>query len=63
MQRRRLRKKEAKEITKEVCERAGVIVEGEMDVLDFGNVKIILVDKEPILIEYEGKHYVSVYGA
>ncbi|MCS7143954.1 MAG: DUF1947 domain-containing protein [Archaeoglobaceae archaeon] len=63
MHRRRLRKKEAKEISKEVNERAGVIVEGEMDLLDFGEIKLILVDNVPLLIEYEGKHYLSVYGA
>lgn len=63
MHRRRLRKKEAKEIAKEVFERAGVNVEGEMDLVDFGEVKLLLVNNEPLLIEYEGKHYVSVYGA
>jgi PUA domain protein len=59
----RLRKKDAKEITKEVFERSGATVEGEMDLLDFGELKIILVENEPLLIEFEGKHYVSVYGA
>ncbi|MEM0351201.1 MAG: PUA domain-containing protein, partial [Archaeoglobaceae archaeon] len=63
MHRRRLRKKEAREISKEVQERAGVLVEGEMDVLDFEEIKIILVKNEPLLLEYDGKRYVSVYGA
>lgn len=63
MHRRRLRKKEAKEIAKEVFERAGVIIEGEMDILDFGEVNLILVNNQPLLIEYDGRHYLSVYGA
>ncbi|MDK2794959.1 MAG: hypothetical protein PWQ22_87 [Archaeoglobaceae archaeon] len=63
MQRRRLRKKESKEIAREVFENSGVSVEGEMDLLDFGEIKIILVDNEPLLLEYGGRHYLSVYGA
>jgi len=63
MERRKLRKKEAREISKEVFERAGVKVEGEMEVLDFENVKIILVNGEAILMEFDEKRYVSVYGA
>ncbi|MEM2272387.1 MAG: PUA domain-containing protein [Archaeoglobaceae archaeon] len=63
MHRRRLRKKEAKEIAREVFERSGVSVEGDMDLLEFGEVNLILVNNEPLLIEYHGKHYVSVYGA
>jgi len=63
VQRRRLRKKEAKEISREVFERAGIIVEGEMDAIDFGELKIILVNGEALLMEFNGKRYVSVYGA
>lgn len=59
----RIRKKEAREISREVKERAGVNVEGEMELLDFGDKKIILVNNEPLLFEYEDKHYVSLYGA
>ncbi len=63
MQRRRLRRKESKEIAREVFENSGVNVDGEMDLLDFGEIKIILVDNEPLLLEYGGRHYLSVYGA
>ncbi len=64
MHKRRLRKKEVKKIISEVREAAGVeIPAGDMDVMDFGNIRIILVSNEPLLIEYEGRHYVSVYGA
>lgn len=63
MQRKKLRKKEAKEISRLVQENAGVLVEGEMEAIDFGTLKIILVDNEPLLMEFEGRYYVSVYGA
>ncbi|WP_290596420.1 MULTISPECIES: DUF1947 domain-containing protein [unclassified Archaeoglobus] len=63
MRRKRLRKKEAKRISEELRETAGVDVSGDMDIVDFGEVKVILVNNEPLLIEYDGKHYVSVYGA
>lgn len=63
MRRRRLRKKEAKKVSAEVKENAGVDVEGEMDEIDFGNIKVVLVDNEPLLINYDGRYYLSVYGA
>lgn len=64
MRRRRLRKKEVKKIVSEVKETAGVEVPaGDMDVIDFDKIGVILVNNEPLLIEYDGKHYVSVYGA
>lgn len=62
MRRKRLRKKEAKKVSAEVKETAGVDVEGDMDEVDFGNIKVILVDNEPLLINYEGRYYLSVYG-
>jgi len=63
MQRRRLRKKEAKKVSAEVKETAGVEIDGEMDEVDFGELKIILVNNEPVLMSYSGRYYVSVYGA
>jgi len=63
MRRKRLRKKEAKRVSEELRETAGIDVSGDMDIVDFGKVKVILVNNEPLLIEYDGKHYVSVYGA
>lgn len=59
----KLRKKEAKIVAEEVRSRAEVEVKGEMDVVEFDKFNIILVDDEPLLIRYDGKHYVSVYGA
>ncbi|MCS7119053.1 MAG: DUF1947 domain-containing protein [Archaeoglobaceae archaeon] len=63
MQRRKLRKKEEKEISREVKETAGVSIEGDMEILEFGEVKIILVNNKAFLLEFGGRHYVSVYGA
>ena len=63
MRRKRLRKKEAKRVSEELRENAGIDVSGDMDIVDFGKVKVILVNNEPLLIEYDGKHYVSVYVA
>ncbi len=63
MRMRRLRKKEAKKIAEEVRERAGVSVEGDMDLVEFDKFNVILVNREPLLIEYDGRYYVSVYGA
>ncbi len=64
MHRKRLRKKEVKKIISEIKETANVDVPiGDMDVMDFGNIRIVLVNNEPLLIEYGGKYYVSVYGA
>lgn len=62
MRRRRLRKKEAKKVKAEVKETAGVEVDGDMDEVDFGNIKVILIDNEPLLINYDGRYYLSVYG-
>ncbi len=62
MRRRRLRKKEAKKVRAEIKETAGVEVEGDMDEVNFGNIKVILADNEPLLINYGGRYYLSVYG-
>lgn len=64
MHKKRLRKKEVKRIISEIRETAGVeLPVGDMDVIDFGNIRIILHNNEPLLIEYDGRYYVSVYGA
>lgn len=63
MQRKKLRRKEAREISRLVQENAGIAVEGEMEALDFGDLRIILVNNEPLLMEHSGRYYVSVYGA
>lgn len=63
MHKKRLRKKEVRRIMAELKNTAGIDVKGEMDVVDFGVLKVILVDNEPLLVEYDGRYYVSVYGA
>jgi len=62
MRRKKQKKKEAKKVIAEIKETAGVEVEGDMDEVDFGNIKVILVDNEPLLINYDGRYYLSVYG-
>lgn len=60
---KRLRKRDVKKISAEIKERSGVEVSGTMDVIDFNDISVILVDGEPLLLEYDGKHYLTVYGA
>ncbi len=62
MHKHRLRKKESKKIALEVKERAGVEVKGVMDKIEFNDLSVILVDNEPIILEYDGKYYLTVYG-
>ena len=61
MKRRRLRKKEAKRIAEEMQE-YGFEVEGDMDEVEFKGLKVILVENEPILLEYDGRHYLTLFG-
>ena len=61
MKRRRLRKKEAKRIAEEMQE-FGFEVEGNMDEVEFKGLKVILVENEPILLEYDGRHYLTLFG-
>ena len=61
MKRRRLRKKEAKRIAEEMQE-FGFEVKGDMDEVEFKGLKVILVDGEPILLEYDGRHYLTLFG-
>jgi len=61
MKRRRLRKKEAKRIAEEM-QRYGFEVEGDMDEVEFKTLKVILVDSEPLLLEYDGRHYFTLFG-
>ncbi|AEA47245.1 DUF1947 domain-containing protein [Archaeoglobus veneficus] len=57
----RLRKKEAKAIAAELKE-IGVELKGDMDRVEINGRTIILVDGEPVIIEHDGKHYLTVYG-
>ncbi|RLI85459.1 MAG: pseudouridine synthase [Archaeoglobales archaeon] len=59
---RRLRKKEAKAIAAEL-KKLGIVVSGDMDRVKINGKTVILVNGEPLLLEYEGKIYLTVYGA
>jgi len=62
MKRHMLRKKETKMIIKQLKETTGIEIKGEMERVEFNDEVVILVDGEPIILEYEGKYYFTVYG-
>jgi PUA domain protein len=61
--RQRLRKKDAKAVARQVKETSGVDIFGEMDKVMIDGKTVILVDGEPMILEYEGRYYLTVYGA
>ena len=61
MKRRRLRKKEAKRVAEEMRQ-YGFEVQGDMDEVEFKTLKVILVDSEPLLLEFDGRHYFTLFG-
>lgn len=60
---KRLRKKTAKEVSRRLKESSGVEVSGDMDRVKVNRNIVILVDQEPIIIEYNNEYYLTVYGA
>ncbi len=62
MKRHMLRKKEAKKISNFFKENYGVEVKGDMERFEFEDLAVITVDKEPLILEYEGRYYFTVYG-
>ncbi len=58
--RQRLRRKEAKKIVKNIEERFGIKLTTEMDLVKIDDRKVILIDDEPILFEFEGEWYPTV---
>ncbi len=62
MKRQRLRKKEARRVAEEIRENFGVEIAGEIDRVEVDGRSVLLVDGEPFLLEYDGKHYFTVYG-
>lgn len=59
----RLRKKTAKEVSRKLEETSGVEITGDMDRVKIDGNVVILVDQEPIIIEHDGRYYLTVYGA
>jgi len=57
-----LRKKEAKKISSRIVEKIGISIFGEMKKMVFDSLSIILVDDEPLIVEYDNDYYLSVYG-
>ncbi len=62
MRRHMLRKKEAKAIARSVAETTGVELKGAMERVEIDGKTVILVDGEPMIIEYEGRYYLTVYA-
>ncbi len=62
MKRYRLRNKDSKEISKFFEKNYGVSIKGDMEKFEFDDLNIITVDNEPIILEYEGRYYFTVYG-
>jgi len=62
MKRHMLRKKEAKKIAKLLAETTGVQLSGSMERVEIDGRTVILVNREPIVLEYEGRYYFTVYG-
>lgn len=58
---KRLRKREAKKVINEIS-RIGVEIKGNLDVINFGDIDIILVDNEPLILKYNERYYLTVYG-
>jgi len=58
---RRLRKREAKAIVAELKE-LGIQISGDMDRVEVSGRTVILVDREPLILEHGGRHYLTVYG-
>jgi PUA domain protein len=62
MKRHMLRKKEAKQISKQLAETTGIEVKGDMERVEIDGKVVILVDGEPIILEHDGRFYFTVYG-
>ena len=62
MKRYKLRKKECKLISKYFEENYGVSIRGEMEKFEFDKINVITVENEPLILEYEGRYYFTVYG-
>jgi len=62
MKRHMLRKKEAKQIAKSLAETTGIEIKGSMERVEINGKVVILVDGEPLILEYDGRFYFTVYG-
>ena len=62
MKRHMLRKKEAKQISKQLAETTGIEVKGDMERVEIDGKVVILVDGEPRILEHDGRFYFTVYG-
>ncbi len=62
MKRYMLRKRNARAISNFFKDEFNVEIRGEMEKFEFNDISIITVNGEPIILEYQGKLYFTVYG-
>jgi len=62
MKRFRLRKKESKAISRFFKENYGVQLKGDMEKFEFDELDVIAIENEPLILEFEGRLYFTVYG-
>ncbi len=62
MKRHMLRKKEAKRISKRLAETTGVELSGSMERVEINGNVVILVEGEPMILEYDNRYYLTVYA-
>ncbi len=62
MKRHMLRKKEAKRIARSLAEETGIELSGSMERVEINGKTVILVDGEPMILEHDGRYYLTVYA-
>uniref|UniRef100_A0A7C4S8F1 DUF1947 domain-containing protein n=1 Tax=Geoglobus ahangari TaxID=113653 RepID=A0A7C4S8F1_9EURY len=62
MRRQRIRKKETKMIFQKIREETGIELKGELERVEINGRVVYLLDNEPIILEYDGRYYLTVYG-
>ena len=62
MKRQKIRKKETKIILREVERETGIELKGELERVEINGRIVYLLDNEPIIIEHDGRFYLTVYG-
>ncbi len=62
MKRQRIRKKETKRILNELREKIGIELKGELERVEIDNRTVLLLNNEPLILEYNNRFYLTVYG-
>jgi len=62
MKRQKIRKKEKKVIFQKLKEETGIELKGELERIEINGRIVYLLDNDPIILEYDGRYYLTVYG-